>query len=329
MGTLGVALVGVGIGLGVPVGMTAGAIISGAYFGDKMSPLSDTTNLAPTMSGAGFFEHIKHMIYTTGSSYLISLVVFGIIGLKFTGKTLDGATIYLYLDTISSNFNISPIMLIPPLLIIIMVIKKIPAIPGLIGSSLFGCIFGGVFQGSSISQMISYAHYGYSIETGVEVVDTLFNRGWLNSMMWTISLILIALSLAGIIEKSGMIEVIANKILAYSKTDKSIITATLLTTIFTNFATGVQYVALVLPGRMYKEVYEERGLHPKNLSRALEDTGTLVAPLVPWSTDAAFITGALGFTPFVYVPFCFLNIINPIVALFYAQIGITIARIEE
>ena len=329
IGTLGVALMGVGIGLDVPVGMTAGAIISGAYFGDKMSPLSDTTNLAPAMAGSELFDHIKHMVYTTGPSYVIALIIFGILGMKFAGKELDVATINLYLDTISSNFNVSPIMFLPPVLIIIMVIKRIPALPGLVGSSLLGCIFGGLFQGASISEMISSAHYGYSIETGVDVIDVLFNRGGLNSMMWTVSLILIALSLAGIIEKSGMINVIAEKILTYAKSDRSIITATLITTIFTNFATGVQYVALVLPGRMYKDVYKDKNLHPKNLSRALEDTGTLVAPLVPWSTDAAFITGALGVSPFVYLPFCLLNLINPIIAVIYAQLGLTIVKIEK
>jgi len=327
-GTVGVALMGVGIGLGVPKGMIAGAIISGSYFGDKMSPLSDTTNLAPAMAGANLFDHIKHMVYTTGPSYFIALVVFGILGIGFADGAINAETIETYLQTLNSNFNISLIMFIPPILVILMVIKKVPALPALVGSSILGCIFAGIFQGASISQMISSAHYGFTIDTGVAVVDSLLNRGGISSMMWTISLILISLSFAGIVEKSGMIRVIVNKILTYAKTDKSIITATLFTTVFTNFATGVQYVALIIPGRMYRDVYKNKGLHPKNLSRALEDTGTLVAPLVPWSTDAAFLTGALGVTPFAYVPFCFLNLINPIVALIYAQLGLTIEKIE-
>lgn len=328
-GTIGVALMGVGTGLGISPGMTAGAIISGAYFGDKMSPLSDTTNLAPAMAGAELFEHIKHMVYTTGPSYIIALVVFGILGRGYADKAIDASTITLYLDTLSSNFNINPVMFIPPLLIIGMVIKKVPALPALVGSSLLGCLFAGLFQGAGISQMIASAHYGFSIDTGIEVMNNLLNRGGINSMMWTISLILISLSFAGIVEKSGMIQVIVEKILTFAKTDRSLVTATLLTTIFTNFATGVQYVALIIPGRMYRDVYKERKLHPKNLSRALEDTGTLVAPLVPWSTDAAFLTGALGISPFAYIPFCFLNFINPIVAVIYAQLGITIVKMDE
>lgn len=327
-GTVGVALMGVGIGLGVPAGMTAGAIISGAYFGDKMSPLSDTTNLAPAMSGADLFDHIKHMVYTTAPSYVIALIVFGILGMKFAGKNIDSGTITLYLDTLSNTFNISPVMLIPPILVIFIVIKKVPALPGLIGSSLLGCIFAGLFQNASISQMIASAHYGFKTSTGVDVMDTLLNRGGIQSMMWTVSLILIALSFAGVVEKSGMIKVIVEKILTYAKSDKSVITATLFTTIFVNFATGVQYVALIIPGRMYKDVFRERKLHPKNLSRALEDTGTLVAPLVPWSTDGAFLMGALGVSPFAYIPYCILNLVNPIVSLIYAQTGITIEKVD-
>lgn len=328
-GTIGVALMGVGTGLGISPGMTAGAIISGAYFGDKMSPLSDTTNLAPAMAGAELFDHIKHMVYTTGPSYIIALIIFGVLGMGYADKAIDASTINLYLDTLSSNFNISPVMFIPPLLIIGMVIKKVPALPALVGSSLLGCLFAGVFQGAGISQMIASAHYGFSIDTGIEVMNNLLNRGGINSMMWTISLILISLTFAGIVEKSGMIHVIVEKILTFAKTDRSLVTATLLTTIFTNLATGVQYVALIIPGRMFRDVYKDRKLHPKNLSRALEDTGTLVAPLVPWSTDAAFMTGALGVSPFAYIPFCFLNFINPIVALVYAQLGITIVKMDD
>ncbi len=327
-GTVGVALMGVGVGLGVPSGMTAGAIISGAYFGDKMSPLSDTTNLAPAMAGADLFDHIKHMLYTTGPSYVIAIIVYGILGMKFADKSIDYSTITLYTETLSNNFNVSPVMLIPPILVIFMVIKKVPALPGLIGSSILGCIFAAIFQKASISQMISSANHGFSISTEVDVIDTLLNRGGIQSMMGTVSLILIALSFAGIVEKSGMIKVIVEKILTYAKSDKSVITATLFTTIFVNLATGVQYVALIIPGRMYKDVYRERNLHPKNLSRALEDTGTLVAPLIPWSTDGAFLMGALGISPFAYISYCILNIVNPIVSLIYAQTGLTIEKIN-
>ncbi len=327
VGTIGVALLGVGIGLGVPLPMVAGAIISGSYFGDKMSPLSDTTNLAPAMAGADLFDHIKHMIFTTGPSYIIALIVYGILGVQFADKSIDAASIQVLLDTLGGEFVISPWLLIPPVLVIAMVIKKVPALPGLIGGVLIGAVFAIVVQGAGLPQIIASAHYGYSTSTGVEIIDKLLNRGGIQSMMWTISLILIALSFAGIVERSGMVRTVVEKLITYAKTDGSLITTTILTCIFTNFTTGVQYVALVLPGRMYKDIYRERGLHPKNLSRALEDSGTLVAPLVPWSTDAAFIFGALSVAPLAYIPFAILNWINPIVSILVAHSGWTIEKL--
>lgn len=329
IGTVGVALLGVGAGLGIPLHMVAGAIISGSYFGDKMSPLSDTTNLAPAVAGANLFDHIKHMVFTTGPSYIIALIVYGVLGIKFAGKSIDVASIQVLLNTLGQEFVISPWLLIPPLLVIFMVIKRVPALPGLIGGTFLGAIFAKIFQGASLSQIISSAHYGYSTSTGVEIIDKLLNRGGIQSMMWTISLILIALSFAGIVERSGMVRIVVEKLIVHAKSDGSLITATILTCIFTNFTTGVQYVALVLPGRMFKDIYEERGLQPKNLSRALEDSGTLVAPLVPWSTDAAFILGVLGVAPLAYIPFAILNWINPIVAIIIAHSGWTIAKIEK
>lgn len=329
IGTIGVALMGIGAGLGVPAGMTAGALISGAYFGDKMSPLSDTTNLAPAMAGTDIFTHIRHMIFTTGPSFLIALVVFGIMGIRFAGNDFDNGIATVYLDTLQENFMISPIMLIPPILVIAMVAMRVPALPGLIAVAFLGAIFAVIFQGSSIQEVITSAFSGFQIETWSTEVDKLLNRGGMTSMMEIICLILISLSFAGIVEKSGMVRVIIEKALKSAKKDSTVITVTLLATIFTNFATGVQYVALIIPGRMFKDIYKERGLHPKNLSRALEDTGTLCAPFVPWGTDAAFLSGVLGVTVGVYAPFCLLNYINPIVSLICAQTGWTIAKIDS
>lgn len=308
--------------------MTAGAIISGAYFGDKMSPLSDTTNLAPAMAGTDIFTHIRHMIYTTGPSFIIALIIYGIIGIKFAGNNFDSSLVELYTSTLKDIFYISPIMLIPPVLVIVMVIKKIPALPGLIAVALLGCVFALAFQRAELQSVITSAFSGFSIETGVSEVDKLLNRGGMTSMMEIICLILISLSFAGIVEKSGMVNTVIERALRNAKKDSTVITATLLSTIFTNFATGVQYVALIIPGRMFKDIYRERGLHPKNLSRALEDTGTLCAPFVPWGTDAAFLSGVLGVTTGIYAPFCFLNLINPIVSLICAQTGWTIEKIK-
>ena len=201
-GTVGIALIGVGQGLGIPTPIVAGCIVSGAYFGDKMSPLSDTTNLAPAMAGSTLFEHIRYMFYTTVPSYLIAMVLYGIIGARYAGKALDTANIDLILNAISSNFNISPLLILPPIIVIILVLLKIPALPGLVSGTVLGGLFAAIFQGSGIGDIIDAAHYGVSVETGVELVDDLLSGGGLDGMMWTVSLILLAMVFGGIMERN-------------------------------------------------------------------------------------------------------------------------------
>lgn len=329
-GTVGIALIGIGQGLGMPASLVAGAIISGAYFGDKMSPLSDTTNLAPAMAGSTLFDHIKHMIYTTGPALLISLIIYGVIGMKYAGKELDLSQIALIKDTLQSSFNtLSPVLLIPPVVVILMVVFKVPALPGLITGTILGILFAFVFQGSSISEIIEAAHYGFVSETGVSAVDELLTRGGLDSMMWTVSLILCALTFGGILEKTGMLEAIAKSLLVFAKGNFGLVLTTLISCIFVNLVTGEQYLSIVLPGRMYKDEYIKRGLHPKNLSRALEDSGTLTSPLIPWNTCGAYMAVTLGISPLAYLPFAFLNLINPLVSLFLAATGITMTKLTS
>ena len=328
MGTVGVALMGVGSGLGVNPGMTCGAIISGAYFGDKMSPLSDTTNLAPAMAGTTVFSHMKHMVYTTTPSYIIAIIIYAVLGFSVVGENADLGTIDLYLETLSANFNISPWMLIPPICVLLMVIFKVPAIPGLLGVAALGGVFAMVFQGAHLSQVLASAYTGVSLDTGVEAINKLVNRGGLSSMLDTIALILIALAFAGIVERTGMVHSIVEKILTHAKSDKAMMTTAVFSTLFTNFATGVQYVALVLPGRMFRETFRERNLHPKNLSRILEDVGTLCAPFCPWSTDGAFILGTLGVATAQYAPFMFFAMFNPIMSLICIWSGWTIQYMD-
>lgn len=328
-GTVGVALIGIGQGLGVPLPMAAGAIISGAYFGDKMSPLSDTTNLAPAMAGSTLFDHVKHMIYTTGPSLLISLVLYGILGARFAGRELDVSKINELLNAMSSNFNISPLLLIPPIVVIIMVALRMPAIPGLIGGVVLGGIFAAIFQGSDMGSIIEACHYGFVSETGVAEIDELLTGGGMDGMMWTVSLIMVAMSLGGTLEKTGMLGVLLEKVLTYAKSTGSLVLATVLSCIFTNLTTADQYLSIVVPGRMFRKAFEERGLHPKNLSRVLEDAGTLTSPLIPWNTCGAFMFTALGVHPFAYLPFAFLNLINPVVSVIYGYTGITMEKLPE
>ena len=319
---------GVGQGLGIPVPVIGGCIISGAYFGDKMSPLSDTTNLAPGVAGADLFDHIRHMIFTTGPSYVVCLVVFGLMGMKYASGEIDQVGIDSMLSALDATYSINPILLIAPILVIVMVVMKVPAIPGLFMGGLLGGIFAFMFQGADMLGIIDAMHYGYGVETGNEVVDSLVSGGGLHGMMWTVSLILCAMIFGGIMEKTGMLAAIAGGILKVAKRTGDLIVATMLTSLAMNFVAGDQYLAIVIPGRMYKEEYDRRGLHPKNLSRTLEDAATLTSPLVPWNSCGAYMIGTLGLTPWTYVPYCVLNLVNPLVAAFYGYTGISIEKID-
>jgi len=327
--TVGIALIGVGEGLGIPRNIVAGAIISGAYMGDKLSPLSDTTNLAPAMAGTDLFTHIKHMMYTTVPSFLISLVLFGFIGMRYTGAALDTHTIDNILNTLSNNFNLNPLLLLVPVIVIGAVVMKVPAIPGLFGGAILGGIAAMIFQGASIGSVLETLHYGYAGESGLEMVDSLLNRGGLDSMMWTVSLIFCAMILGGIMEKTQMLSVLALKILTLANSTGNLILVTILTPIFTNIVAGDQFLAIVVPGRMFKSAFEKKGLHPKNLSRCLEDSGTLTSPLIPWNTCGAYMIATLGLAPWTYIPYCFLNLINPLISIFYGYTGITLEKLPE
>lgn len=328
-GTVGIALIGIGGGLGIPLPIVAGAIISGAYFGDKMSPLSDTTNLAPAVAGSELFEHIRHMIFTTGPSYVIALVLYGIIGIKYAGGSLDAGSINEVLTGLADSFVINPILLLVPVLVIVMVVLKMPAIPGLIGGTLLGGLFAAIFQGASMGDVIDAAHYGFYADTGVEVIDNLLSRGGLDSMMWTISLIIIAMSFGGIMEKSGMLEAFAKQIMKFATNTGNLVLSTILTVILFNLIAGDQYLAIVIPGRMYKPLFDKMDLHPKNLSRILEDAGTLTSPLVPWNSCGLFMSGTLGVATVAYAPFAFLNLLNPLVSIFYGYTGITMEKASK
>ena len=330
MGTVGVALLGIGQSLGIPIGLVVGSIISGAYFGDKISPLSDTTNLAPAMAGTDLFTHIKYMLYSTIPSLIICLVIYGIIGMKYSGQALDVSQIELIRSTLLSSFNtLSPVLLLAPVIVIGLVIFKVPAIPGLLVGAVTGILFAIFLQGQSLGVILESAQNGYMSQTGVALVDDLLSKGGLMSMMSTVSMTICALSLGGILEKTGMLEVVASSLLRFAKGVFGTVFCTMITCFFTNAIAGEQYLSLVIPGRMYCKEYEKRGIHPKMLSRALEDSGTLSSPLVPWNTCGAYIAGTLGVSAFVYAPYALLNIINPIVSLILIACKFKIAKIED
>ncbi len=327
-GTVGIALIGIGQGIGIPAPVAAGAIISGAYFGDKMSPLSDTTNLAPAMAGATLFDHVKHMVFTTGPSYIIALIAFGVMGAKYAGQELDYAAINELLAVIKGNFSISLLMLIPPVIVILMVVFKVPAIPGLIGGVVLGAFFAMVFQGGTFGDVLNVANGGFSMEVSETasqselMIADLLNRGGMQSMMGTVSLIICALTFGGILESTGMLGIVASTLLKFAHGTGSLVMITIFTSIFVNIVAADQYLSIVVPGRMYKDAYAERGLAPRNLSRTLEDGGTITSPLIPWNTCGAFMSGALGVDTVDYMRYCILNIVNPLVSITFAFLGL-------
>lgn len=327
-GTVGIALLGVGQGLGMPLPLVAGTIISGAYFGDKMSPLSDSTNLAAAVTEVKLFDHIGHMLKTTSVSFIIALILYGFVGMKYSSSALDTAQINQLLDALKQHFHISPILLLPPILVVSIVIMKVPAVPGLLCGGILGGIFAIIFQKSTLADVILVSHYGFNSQSGFEAMDSLLSRGGLDSMMYTVSLIIIAMCFGGVIEKIKVLEVIAEKLLIFTKTRGSLVLTTALSSIFCNFTMADQYLAIVVPGRMFRKSYEEKNLKLKNLSRVLEDSGTLTSSLVPWSTCGAFMLTTLGVHPFAYLPFAFLNLINPIVSIIYGYTGFTMEKDE-
>ncbi len=327
-GTVGVALIGIATGLGVSVPLAAGCIVSGAYFGDKMSPLSDTTNLAPAMAGSTLFDHIRHMFYTTGLSYGITAVIFIIIGLRYRGQELNTVEIQGILDAIKGAYTINPMLLLVPVVTIAAVAMKVPAIPGL----LIGVVLGGIctiFQGGDFGAILDAIQNGVATESGHAMVDELLTNGGMQSMMWTISLIMCALTFGGVLEVTGMMACIASKMLDKAKSTGSLVLVTVLSCLLVNILCADQYLGIALPGKMFKDEYAERGLAPRNLSRALEDSGTVTSALVPWNTCGATMAEFLGVSTFSYMPFAFFNMLSPIVSVLYAYMGISIMTLEE
>ncbi|MCZ6672084.1 MAG: Na+/H+ antiporter NhaC [Verrucomicrobia bacterium] len=327
-GTVGVALIGVGQGLDLPLPMVAGAIVSGAYFGDKLSPLSDTTNLAPAVAGSELFEHIRHMLYTTVPSLIIALILYGILGARISENAASMEKVETLSLTLQSLFNLSPWLLLAPLTVLLLIIIRVPALPSLLAGGFAGAILGVLTQEMTVGAMFTAMQEGYVSETGVAQVDELLSRGGLDSMMWTISLVLCAMAFGGLMEGSGMLGAISSSVLKLASTTGRLTATTIATCIGMNIVAPDQYLSIIVPGRMYKSAFEKSGLAAKNLSRCLEDAGTLTSPLIPWNTCGATMMAALAVNPFAFLPFAFLNLINPIISLIYGFTGWTMAKIE-
>ena len=340
--TIGIALLGIGQALGFPTGLIGGAIISGAYFGDKMSPLSDTTNLAPAMVGTDLFTHIKYMMYTTIPSFAITLIIFLIIG--FTYTTSGTQDISELLTAISNSFNVSGWLFLVPVLIIALIIKKIPAIPALLAGTLLGGIFAIIFQpevvmsitnaqslnlSSAYMAVINAMGGDISITTENEMINKLLSTSGMAGMLNTIWLIICAMIFGGAMEATGLLKRVAEPIIEYADSTGSLIATTAVTCIFFNITASDQYLSIVVPGRMFTDTYKEKGLAPENLSRTLEDSGTVTSVLIPWNTCGATQSAVLGVATFAYLPFCFFNLISPLMTIAYGYLGIKIKKLEN
>lgn len=314
-GTMGIALMGIASGLGIPAPITAGAVLSGAYFGDKMSPLSDTTNLAPAMAGTDVFTHIKAMFKPTIITYILTLLIFGFFSMKYRGSSADLSSVSIITEGLKNNFNISPVLLIAPLIVIISIAKKVPAIPGISLGIIAAAIMGPIYQKINFGDILSAALNGFVSETGLESVDKLLTTGGLNNMMSSISLTIIAMMFGGIAEETGILEAIVKKFLGKIKSTVGLVTATILTCFFTNATMPEQYISIVVPGRMFKNEYKERNLDPKLLSSTLESGGTVTSAMIPWNTCGAYMTTILGVSTVHYLPFLFFNLLMPLVQI--------------
>jgi len=343
--TVGVAFIGIATGFEMSTAVTAGAVISGAYFGDKLSPLSETTNLAPAVAGSELFAHIRYMLWTTIPSISIALILFLFIGFSHSSENVGSTeTIETLTKTLESTYNITVLNLIPLVILLFLAIKKMPAFPAVAIGAIIGAIWAAIFQQELIFTMakegVSQSHAmvtviwtaffdGVVVNTGNEEIDKLLSRGGMSSMLNTIWLVMCALSFGAVLEHLGMLKKFVTSILKAAKSTGSLIASTVATCIGTNLITADQYMAIVMPGRMYKEEYERRGLDPVVLSRTLEDSGTITSPLIPWNTCGAFMFGALALTSYEYIYYCFFNLINPILAVIYAYVGYKIKYIKD
>ncbi|MCC5912648.1 MAG: Na+/H+ antiporter NhaC [Clostridiaceae bacterium] len=329
LGTVGLAMFVIGEGMGVPSGMTVGAIVSGAYFGDKLSPLSDTTVVASGTAGVNIYDHIKHMLKVSGPAYVIALVLFGILGMRFAGSEMDYGQIAEINNALTSTFTINPLMLVPLFLVLAMIFKRVPPLAAISVGAIIGGIWALVFQGANPGAIMSSMHYGFVMDSGMPIVDGVLSRGGLHSMMWTISMILITLMFGGIIEHTRMTEVMLEKLLSIAKTPKALSVVAHFTTLFLIMTVLSHYLTHTLICRTYKHAFEKNGLHAKNVTRISENWGTLPSSLIPWGPCGVFVIGLYGVHPFEYAPYAFFILAAMAISLIYAITGFDMAKVDE
>lgn len=343
-GTLGIGLMGIAAALDLSLPISAGAIISGAYFGDKLSPLSETTNLAAAVTSNNLFDHIQHMLWTTIPGFVIALVIFFILGIG-SGSNVVINDIEILQAAMQETFTINPLMLAPLILLLGMAVRKLPALSTLICGTLAGCLFAIIFQWDVVvalaadkslaapaavfKGLFSAMFLGYSSVTGNEALDSLLSKGGMSNMLTTIGLVVNAMAFGGAMTRTGLLQRLVEAALSRVKSAGDLILATVGTCIGTNILAADQYLSIVIPGQMFVKSYEDRDLSTINLSRTLEDSGTLTSALVPWNTCGAYMSATLGVSTFMYAPYAFFNILCPIIAVIYGYSQISLIKFEE
>ncbi len=340
--TIGIALIGIGKALNISEGLIAGSILSGAYFGDKMSPLSDTTNLAPAVAGGDLFSHIRYLMYTTLPSIVICLIIFILMGLTNVND-IDLNNTEIILSSISDKFYISPVLFVVPLVVILLIYKKVQAVPSLFIGVFLGSIFALIFQTNLVYEISQTGDSGWTslfvgtmkslygtitITTSSDMVNELLTSSGMYGMLGTIWLIISAMIFGGVMEKAGFLNSIAAIILKKVNSTGSLVTSTAGSCIFFNLTASDQYMSIVVPGRMFSAIYKNKNLAPENLSRTLEDSGTVTSVLVPWNTCGAYHASVLNVATLTYLPYCFFSLISPIMTILVAYFRIKIKKLN-
>lgn len=327
--TIGLAFVAIGQGMDMPLPIVAGAVISGAFFGDKLSPLSDTTNVAPAMVGENLFDHIRHMLWDTIPALFISAALYWIIGLNVVDDSAAGnADPSTILEGLKEQFTISPLLLIIVVLSLVLIAIKVPAIPALLLISIMGGIAAMAAQGKTLGETLQAATTGYVSESGNKAIDSLLSNGGISSMYETIGLVIVATALGGILEKTGTFAALINPLVRRIKRTGSLIASTIFATFIVGFSSGAQFLAIILPARGFLDSYKKMGLSPLNLSRAVEAAGTVGINLVPWGVPAVFAAGVFGLAPTQFIPWVLFAFIVPLLNIVYGYTGFSIKRLN-
>jgi NhaC family Na+:H+ antiporter len=329
VGTAGVVLVGLGEILGLPAPVVAGSVISGALFGDKMSPLSDTTILAATSAGTEIDQHIRAMFLTTGPAILIAAIIFTFFGFSYSGSTLSLDEVAALQTPLESLFSIGPVIFLPLVVILAMSIRGIAAEPSMLAGTTIAVLLAIFVQERTLAEVLNSLQYGYVSNTGVGNVDSLLSRGGLQSMMWTLSLALIALALGGILSGAGFLKVLMEGLIRKIKTATQLVASTIATCVLANMSMGENYLTVIFGTQVYKETYRERGLQPRMLSRCVEEGATLSAGLIPWTTTGAFFSASLGVATIDYAPWVLLTSVNIVISIGLTALNKGIARCDD